>query len=262
MFVSRDLVFVELHKTGCTHVGRLLATLVAGQQIGKHNPAPLALLGSGRKFIGSIRNPWDWYVSLWAYGCEKKGAVYERTTGLAARTNAGSFADTNAITPVAAARTREWQRCYADVNSASAFRDWLNMMHDARYRHDIGEGYGASSVSRLAGLLTYRYCYLFCRPTNIIFDSIAGLQAYEKLNCYIDHFIRTEHLEEDFCRALAFAGVPLSNAQRESVLTMGKTNTSRGRKQASYYYDPSTVNLVRERERLIVDRFRYTFPLP
>lgn len=246
MFISRNLVFIELHKTGCTHIGKLLAQLVGGQQISKHNPPPAALLQSGRRFIGSIRNPWEWYLSLWAFGCGKQGSVYEHTSGARGGNPSG--------------RARDWQRSYADVHDAAAFRDWLHMMHDENYWNDYGEGYGASSLNRFAGLLTYRYMYLFCRFTNAGFSSIESLKAYEMQNCYINHFIRTEHLEEDLLRTLGLIGLVITDDQRKTVYAVKKTNASAKRKATASYYDDDTVQLVRDREQLIIDRFSYSFP--
>lgn len=250
MFLSQNLVFIELHKTGCTHIGKLLARFVGGQQIGKHNPAPPAIIGSGRKFLGSVRNPWDWYVSLWAFGCSKQGSVYDHTTApLKLATQV----------PGAITRAREWQRCYADARSASAFRDWLYMLHDEKYRGDIGEGYSASSLSRIAGLLSYRYMYLFCRFTQVDFPSIETLKDYERRNCYVDFFIRNEHLEEDFIDALRRAGVAITGQDCSTILSMGRTNVSPRRRDMAYYYDDSTARLVSENDRLVIDRFSYSF---
>ena len=66
MFVSEKIVFLELHKTGGSHIGHLLSSLLEGEQVGKHNT--LKDLYRNRTILGSIRNPWDWYVSLWPMG--------------------------------------------------------------------------------------------------------------------------------------------------------------------------------------------------
>ena len=51
MFVSDSIVFMELHKTGCTHIRNLLKELVGGEFQGKHNQATPDLLTSGRTGI-------------------------------------------------------------------------------------------------------------------------------------------------------------------------------------------------------------------
>ena len=163
------IVFIQLHKTGCSHISRLLLELLPGELVGRHRPADAALHRNGRAFLGSIRNPWTWYVSLWAYGCDRKGHVYNRVTK-----SGGSFRSLGwRHSPASAARSLlpnllrrpdDWNRCYADVNDPSAFRQWLYMIHDRDHWNDFGEGYGSSSMNRFAGLFTYRYITLFVRP--------------------------------------------------------------------------------------------------
>ena len=83
------------------------------------------------------------------------------------------------------------------------------MMHDQEYCHDIGEGYGTSSLSKIAGLLTYRYMKLFCCKYGEIakmnaISKIETLMEYEKENCFIDYFIRNKNLESTLLKLLSF----------------------------------------------------------
>jgi len=266
VFISDELVFVELHKTGCTHIGKLLASLINGAQRGKHNPPPPVLINSDRNFLGSVRNPWDWYVSLWSYGCDHKGLVYSHSV------RPLSPEEQRAALPAAFINTtgtqsrryirkpEEWKRCYSGTKSATAFRDWLHMMNDENYWHDFGEGYGTSPVSNFAGLLSYRYLNLFCRHVAATINSIDDIKAYEEKNCFIDYFIRMEHLEDDFIAALKSCNIHINESQKQSIFSTQKTNTSSKRNEVAYYYDNETLKLVRERESLIIDKFSYTEP--
>ena len=265
MFVSGNVVFIELHKTGCTHIGKLLSSLMEGRQIGKHNPATPELFRDRRYFLGSIRNPWEWYVSLWSYGCDKKGGLYESVTrgrgtlrGLGWRSNPWG-----AALVLAADLSREpdtWKQCYADVHDASQFRNWLYMMHDKSYWPHFGEGYASSRLKTFAGFLTFRYLKLFCRRDLKEVRSFRALRDFAGTNCYIDHFIRNERLEEDLIGALDSCGVRLSENQRDRIRSSGRTNASSRKQNASYYYDDDTIALVYERERFIVDKFGYVPP--
>lgn len=260
MFISNDLVFVELHKTACTHIGKLLASIANGIQDGKHNSPSPTILSSKRKFVGSIRNPWDWYVSLWAYGCDKKGRIYNFTTRPLSINEISGLATISASLNTNCRKPEQWQRCYSDVHSTSAFHDWLYMMNDKHYWNDFGEGYGVSPVARFAGLLTYRYINLFCKHVPATITSINDLVEYEGRNCFIDHFIRMESLEDDFISVLKLCGVHLSETQKKSIYSKNKTNTSSARKETAYYYSDETMKLVRERESLIIDKFLYASP--
>ena len=260
MFVSNKLIFIELHKTACTHIGKLLASILDGVQDGKHNSPSPVILSSGKSFVGSVRNPWDWYVSLWAYGCDKKGRVYNFTTRPLSNNEMSNLAASSALLKMNVRKPEQWRRCYSDIHSASAFHDWLHMMNDKNYWNDFGEGYGASPVARFAGLLTYRYINLFCKHVPARIASIDDLDAYEKENCFIDYFIRMENLEEDFISVIKSCGVYLSETQRLSIYSEKKTNTSSRRSETAYYYDDETIKLVQEREKLIIKKFSYTAP--
>ena len=242
MFISDDLVFVELHKTAGTHIGKLLNELFTGVQHGKHNAPGERLLNSQRKFLGSIRNPWDWYVSLWAYGCDKKGLVYNLTT------------------QAACANSNIWKQCYTDATSVNAFQDWLHMMNDKTYWNDFGEGYGSSPLCEHTGLLSYRYQKLFCLQKSDSISSTNELMQHVEKNCFIDKFVRMENLENDLIKALKSMSMKVTKSQKKLILSASKTNTSSRKNNFSDYYDKETVDLVNERDPLIINKFSYKKP--
>lgn len=149
-----------------------------GEFIGKHNQVSLDVSRVERFFLGSIRCLWEWYVSLWAFGCDKKGAVFNKVTAQDQLRCAG-----------------KWTRVYQNSKDVSAFRERLFMMNDKQYCHDFGEGFGVSPISQFAGLLTYRYMRLFCckdhESVNLEkLDSFESLAEYAGERCFVDHFIR------------------------------------------------------------------------
>ncbi len=278
MFVADRLVFLELHKTGGTHIGRWLGELVGGEQIGKHNRLPAAL--ADRFILGSVRNPWDWYVSLWAYGCGGEGSVYVQTTRrlsfrychqqLAAemgRDRAGPRewllqCGHDLVKPVAA-----WRSCYRDADDARAFRRWLHMLLDPARRFDMAEGYGFSPVAHCGGLMTYRYLKLFTRLGDSLYrdERLArpqGLREAWRDSRLVSYLVRNEHLEDDLLEALERAGYPPRAEQREALLQARsrKTNSSR-RRSTDFYYDESSIELVARREALIIEEHGYQPPL-
>jgi hypothetical protein len=266
MYLSEKFVFVELHKTGCSHITKLLEYTLDGKVVGKHNAPSQNIINSSRTFIGSIRNPWEWYASLWAYGCDKKGGVYNKVTkpNSAVKTCRdwlldpfySAFLLLNNIS-----RNPElWRQCYADVDDPEAFRRWLYMIHDSKHWHDVGEGYGKYPMSSIAGLLTYRYLKLFCRNDFVNIKIMDELIKFEQNNNYIDYFIHNENLEHDFFAALNFAGITLTDEKINRVNSMSKTNTSSKKHPAAYYYDTETIKLVRDREHLIINKFGYKSP--
>ena len=274
MFVSESLVFTELHKTAGSHLLKLLATYVGGEQIGKHNRIPEGLR---EKFVlESIRNPWDWYVSLWGYGCDKQGSVYLQTTrGTSLRYCLKQLPREMGRSRVAPSHfakqmrsdlrkdNQAWQRVYADSSDFGAFREWVRMMFDPARAMDLGEGYGFSPFSQNAGLLSYRFFKLFTAMDNAIYDasvntSCDNLEVIWDKQGFVNAFIRQENLEEDFIAALSQAGITLTDANKSAILDgkNKKTNTS-SRKAVSHYYDEETANIILQREKFIIERFGY-----
>ncbi len=243
MYVADRLVFLQLQKTGCTHIARLLAQLVPGRQMAKHSRAPSGLVESRRVFVGSVRNPWDWYVSLWAFGCGGEGGLYELLTG-------GSTA-----------RNAEWRRVYADSGDPLLFRQWLAMISATG---NLGERYGASTIRPFAGFFTYRYCRLFARDPRPLFSGgiadAAALAEFDRRQNLVKHFIRNESLEDDLIRILGSCGYPLDARQLELIRTPVRTNASTRSRDHVRYYDAQTAQLVMDRERFIVDKHGYSPP--
>lgn len=251
MFVSKDLVFMELHKTGSSHIRRTLKELLDGEIVGHHNRAPRKLFAENRKFIGSVRNPWDWYVSLWAYGCDKKGAIFDNVTLAKESGPANSQQD--------------WVKTYADVDDKEAFRQWLHMMHDEQNFPTIESNYAQFPLSRVAGLFSFRYLSLFCTKVrgakklrSLSIDD--EIKNYEAEFCFIDRFIHLESLEADLFRVLEdFAG-GVSDKTKSEVLSRKKSNASSRIHGAEYYYDQKSADLIAAREKLIIDKFGYEAP--
>jgi len=278
VFVSKDLVFVELHKTAGTHIAKWLSKLIPGEQIGKHNRVPRSLWD--RFILGSIRNPWDWYVSLWAYGCSARGGIFLRTTGrtplsygarhLPSEMGALRYPIGPAVRQMLAdfrLPKTEWQDVYRDSSDADQFRRWLRLMFDEERRFDLGEGYGFCNVSSSSGLLTYRYLKLFTRLGYSLYDSDLpsspeSLRELWQKNRLTRFEIRSEELESDLLSALKMAEIEVPKSAELALLAArsAKTNTST-RLSTEHYYDDATSDLVSFRERLIIDQYGYESPL-
>jgi len=270
MFVSEKVVFVELQKTGCTHIRDLLMELVGGEFVERHIQANPRLFTAGRQFLGSVRDPWAWYVSLWAYGCDDQGDFHSNvaTQGIRLRRRGWKIHPFSLALEVLQSRPNwhaaEWRRTCQDVNDPGAFRQWLHMVHDETYWADFGEGYWRFPMNRFAGLMTYRYMKLFtCRKGEL--DTLRAVTTPEQLaeharrQCFIDHFIRNEHLESDLLAALQRMGIDVP-ANAVELKARPRTNTSSKKRGPGYYYDDETEQLVGAREKSIIDTFGYVAP--
>lgn len=268
MFVNDRLVYLQLQKTGCTHVARLLAELIGGEQVGKHNRLPPQFAAGNRLVVGSVRNPWDWYVSLWAYGCEGRGGLAARLTSGFTLRGLGSLNQPVRLARGIAYELRRprsaWSRVYADVEDPRLFREWLGMIHDPRHRHALGKQYANSPMSAFGGFFTHRYACLYGRDLAALeSDATAtpeGLSAWLEQDSVLDRTIRMEHLESDLLDVLRLCGFELGDEQLRALWSAHRTNYSSRRNELAYYYDAASIELVGARDRYIVRKYGYQPP--
>src|SRR5271154_7244887 len=168
MFQCDQLIYIQMPKTGCTHIAALLSELFDGRQIGKHNAATEDQIASNEYFVSSIRNPWDWYLSLWTFGVQGNGAFMHRLTK-----RHFSHCIKSAIKHLKRASVslfhelekdvKSWRNVYDRSHNVESFRKWLKLMHNSSNSHFLGEGYGDTVIADFCGFMTYRYLYLCCR---------------------------------------------------------------------------------------------------
>ena len=277
MFLAKNLVFTELHKTGGSHILKCLQSVMEGDIVGKHNRVPPHL--RNLNVIGSIRNPWDWYVSLWSFGCAQNGNLYRCTTK---RFNYSYYLKElnkelgkkwlspseylKQIYSDAGKPVRQWQDCYQDSRNPSLFQAWLKMLLNPNRRFDLGEGYGFSPVSFRYGLLTYRYLKLFTCIDDQLHRSlpVQDPHLFQKLvkdKTFINHFIRNEHLESDLIYALSRMAVPLKNNFQKVIEDLGHKKTNKSERLGTeYYYDQESIDLVLNKDKTIIDLHDYHPP--
>lgn len=284
MLISEKLIFVELQKTGSTHIKNLLKKLVGGENDGKHNVPSAEQLDSGRKFIASVRDPWSWYLSLWSYGCLQKGELYERLTNekkwrKLLEKDAAKADDEVQAEPAEGAEEGEGAKgkgkslpenftperaktfWYADPDNAEAFREWLQAILAVQpLRKVLESGYGKSPISKAGGLMTFRYFTLCTKNGENVDKSVCTMEAlrkYDAENCFVSHFVRNESLPEDLIRAIQGCGIELENKQKKAIREAKKTNVSSRPHGPEYYYDEASVQLVGRREKFMIEKFGY-----
>lgn len=270
MFISEKLIFLHLQKAAGSHITHLLSQVLEGETTKRpHAAANDELFGKGLPFIGTIRNPWQWYLSLWTYGCDNRGGFYKKVTNACGYNkivyNLNPYFTLLSFVNEYTRKPQLWRRCYTDPDDANAFRDWLRMVCSNRFRFEIDSRYGYSGVSRIAGLMTYRYLTLYCKNPNQLscnrrFSS-DQLRAFAYKNFFITHLIRNENLEDDFIKTLIACDVDLSDEQKNGILNAPKTNTSTRNHGPDHYYNEETAKLVKQREWLLVEKYGYKSPL-
>ena len=249
-------------------MSRVLAMISPEGQREMHSRLPVSVLNSGRLIAGSVRNPWDWYVSLWGYGCDGKGVVHEKLTepqrigghGLIRSPSEGICDLLHDLK-----RNRKfWMEVYSDSDSPELFRKWLNALLTSYGRDDMRGKYTRSSLSGFAGFYTYRYCYLFHDTYAHLFDgSIGNMQTLREADMkhnMVDHVIRMENITEGIMEMLKVSGTSVDSAFGNRITSLEKTNPSSRKMDFSLYYDKPTSELVGRREALIIEKYGYSPP--
>jgi hypothetical protein len=259
MFIGPKIIYLELLKTGCTYIRELLDSLVDGELVDKHNliknvPADQTANLSSKVKVGNIRNPWDWYVSLWSFGCMSKGSLYHRLATL----KHSSFYKK---TPSAYLLTREWKAVYTDSSDPKLFQKWLKMIFDKKKNMKL-PGFSSCPISDFAGLMTFNYLRLYTWDFHNYWKSIKDIELLKKADKeknFIDFFIKMENLDQDFIELMKKIG--MSDQEIESMVKplLGKKVNESKRKDYHFYYNDESMNLVAEREKYILEKHGYSY---
>jgi len=265
MFISENVIYFELQKTGCSHTLNILNTLIPdGKIIGKHNvysSVSKSDLGDFRNKIkiGNIRNPWDWYVSLWSFGCLHEGGLYGRVTR---KPNLFKFNQFRHIINGSCFKYNIdlWKKLYSDSSNIDNFKKWLTLIL-LEQDYSIFEGYTESKISKKIGLLSYRYIKLYTKKGKndlVKINSYSDLIHYDNQHNFINLFIKNESIHHDFINNSELFGISSKNMR---IVLEGfniRTNSSiRG--DYRNYYDDELVDLVYKKEKFILDKFNYSF---
>lgn len=265
MFVSDKIVYLQMHKAASTHITRVLQEYCDGHVVMKHAKLKDPRSSSSSFVVSSVRNPWDWYVSLWAFGCKglKVGGLHNYFDDLPGSEIRLALSHLNvrcALTSAARALSGHpnWQRLYSDHRNEANFREWLKLILGSEGMHIGFEGYASSAIKRVVGLMTYRFLAL---TTDYVEWMRSGrkCRSYEEVvdfaekHTILNDVLRVETLDQDILRLLEIAGI---NVSPTDAAHWGKHNTS-VRREYSEYYDEQTSGLVKSRERFIIERFCY-----
>lgn len=255
MWITEKLIYLQMQKTGSSHIVHLLKNYIGGKKKGVHNH--LKKYNKNKFLVVSVRNPWDWYVSLWRFGCNQKGEIHRRLTQEAPEVMAKI--NKNKSEKVA----EKWNSVYANPEEPENFRNWLKLIYNPWRMKDLRENYHKSSLSAFAGFMTYRYCKFSLKdfqPETVIED-FSALKAYDEKNNMINGVIKTESLEEDLINVLQQAGHEIdATIINQIYASKSQTKNATKRHPSSFYYDAETIALVAEKDKFIIEKFSYLPP--
>ena len=230
MIVTDKLVFVHLPRTGGTFVSEVIAKFFpSAREIGHHLPRErLPREYSHLPVLGTVRNPWEFYVSLYHYLSRRH----------------------------AASPLFSWMTQNGTLNFEGSIRNILNLgVNDERlnalipmlpeqvdYSRRLIPNVSKDVMSRVRGTGVSYYTFRF----NEMFGNV------DDMFC-----CRLETLNQDLVNFFEKIGV-LTSELRDYVLCLGKKNPSE-HLHYSTYYTPDLAELVSIRDRQLIERFKYVF---
>lgn len=248
-------IYLDVYRTGSTHVLKLLREMMGKKAVRFHRHSSLTRgrrLGTtgGKLVFTTVRNPWDWYVSLWSFGVQGNSAIRRY---LAAHLPAA-----------------EVERLYDSTNPVESFRRWLEAINDASVLDRImGEHLPQSGLASVMGLYSYRFLRVTTRyPRLLLRRRFIG--SAEAASGHLRRFgaytlaLRTETLDQDLTRLASEhgqrCGFPSDAEERIKAASFKPSNPS-VRLLDGYreFYDGKTSALVEARDPLFAEVFGYRF---
>lgn len=229
MIKHRDFIFCHMPRTGGCFVRDLLNENIAGSKRTRRNHIALENLEDSEinKFkFGTIRNPYDWYVSWWAYS--KYSPVDQYTRQL--YSNGG---------------TEDFNIFVKNVMEANEGKNtWFNLNIMGKF--DIG-------------LMTYKYLNVLC-SRNKVFDKELCMweQSHDEL-LLADYIMRFEALRDEIDYVFSTYIFDLDSNQRKKLFGEEKINSSNRKADYRKYYSDESIELIKHKDRFIFNNYDYSF---
>ncbi|KAJ1451861.1 hypothetical protein M885DRAFT_528751 [Pelagophyceae sp. CCMP2097] len=205
------------------------------------------LRGSDDFVVASVRNPFSWYTSLYAFGCAGKGALARSMH------NARAMHDAARLSP-------------EDAANATHFGVWLDTLL----------GFGETGVQQLdrakaagVGLMTYRYAVLHVSGFSAAAANGTAAAALAFGGGHLLHFaLYMEQLDASMEALLQsfnsivlsqrFTDAHVSAVVQDVLKEVGVVNRAE-HSEYPKYYTKRLQNLVEIKDRLLFQRFKYAF---
>ena len=226
MIFHPDFLFGHLEKTGGTFIEKYLTTNIPKakhkRKVNRHDSFYNCMPDTDVLKFGYIRNPYDWYVSFWAF--TQKHRVYKFLLNNYSGNNVNMFIEDLFKSDKAI--------CYNTDTVLKSSTDILRPF-------DL---YVSNKLD--IGLLTYRYLYIYYHP-----DVFKDIQNYKKYKI-VDKVLQFENLLEEF---VTFFKENLFELDEDKIYKLYSMKKIRVTKHDHYskYYTKKTIDLIQHKDRII-----------
>ena len=235
MIVTDHFAFVHMHKTGGQSINNALSVSLKNyQEVGYHYPFSLLPEQFAHlPLVGFVRNPWDWYVSWYAFNRQPK----VQNPLFAICSNGGSADFKTSVTNLL--------QLGDDSVASQQYRDALVSILPNTLDGNRGLGLTKNCIANFSSNETGYYSWLFHR--------MIGAAKAEQV-----HVGKFENLDSDLIDILSELNVPEAPDIARALGNTPRTNSSK-HGHYSQYYDTELAELLGRKDKKLIDRFGYEF---
>ncbi len=235
MITTDKFVFVHMHKTGGQSLGHIIEDCVPSMRhIGYHYPYHLLPQEYAQlPVVGMVRNPWDWYISWFAFNT---------------RPDIG-----NPLFYIVS------DGCQADYRQT--ITNLANLCTDtegARYHRKALLEILPDTLEGNTGVGLSKECIRNIEPSDIGYYSWQFRRMHGNIDRAEAHIGRFENLQDEFLGIMQRLDVAETDAIRARFERAPRLNSS-SHSHYSLYYDDELRQLIATREKDLIERYGYQF---
>ena len=241
MIVTKHFVYIHISRTAGTFLNKLILEHVPGAQMLQYHGhlRDLPETFSHLPVIGFVRNPWDWYVSMFFDYRRKQQYVFE----IISDGGAVGFKET--------------------VSRFLRLGD--NSVQSKRLLGKLVDAAPAvinSQTPRRLGNPGLRSGHFAVFPERFGYYSWLSKLMFESKKRHLVHIGRFENLREEALRLFTITGTPITEGITSYLKNADALNSSPRPNDIIGAYPPELELLVADKEKYLIDQFGYDFSEP
>ena len=235
MITTDKFVFVHMHKTGGQSLSHVIANCIpSAKPVGYHYPYHmLPAEFTELPVVGMVRNPWDWYISWYAFNTRQDVG------------NPLFFVISDGFQADYRQTIRNLVNlCSEDASSRNYRKVLIDILPDT-LEGNAGVGLTKDAIRSMTSPEIGYYSWQFQRMHGDIENPAL-------------HIGRFENLQQEFVSIMRELGIDEADAMQARFDSTPRINASR-HSHYSKYLDSELRDLIAEKESLIIDKYGYRF---
>jgi len=264
MIIGKKFFITEMPKTGTTFLRNYFA---------QHKDIELTIhhetINQNKRYdllnfknrIGVIRNPYEWYLSIWKSTCKekKRSPIYGDLVSIRLklrRLRLNKRLCGYIFSQITKDRNK-LKSLFENVHSKKNFNKFLDIMLNFKNRLMIGSEYSFVPFENL-GYMTYIFFSqnVLRRNYNVVYNSTYNFEDilnHNNLNLYTNIYFKTENLNRNLKKFLRS-----SNIEVKSLNILNKNSTSKVlKKNYKNFFTAKNILLIEKKEDYIFKKFNY-----